>query len=131
MPVNWLAIGLATLASFIVGGIWYSPGVFGRKWMAENHFNQDDVAKRKMARVFGLSFFLSLVMATNLAFFLGKSSLRFDVLASLGVGIGWIAPAFGVVYTFEKKSIALFLINAGYHVVSLLVMGLIIGMLQR
>jgi hypothetical protein len=131
MPVSLLAIAIATVASFVIGGIWYSPALFGRKWMAENRLSQEDLAKRSLPLIFGLSFVLSLVMAINLAFFLGKSGPRFGVMAGLAVGIGWIAPAFGVVYAFEKKSFMLFLMNAGYHVLSFLTMGLIIGFLQR
>lgn len=32
--VNWIAIGLGTLISYLLGGFWYSPSMFGEKWAA-------------------------------------------------------------------------------------------------
>lgn len=30
--VNWLAVGVGTIAAFLVGWAWYSPMLFGKKW---------------------------------------------------------------------------------------------------
>ena len=30
--VNWLAVGVGTVVSFLVGWLWYSPKLFGTKW---------------------------------------------------------------------------------------------------
>nr|TFG53051.1 MAG: DUF1761 domain-containing protein [Hyphomicrobiales bacterium] len=32
MNVNWLAVGVGTIASFMLGWLWYSPKLFGKKW---------------------------------------------------------------------------------------------------
>ena len=32
MNVNWLAVGIGTVLSFMLGWLWYSPKVFGKKW---------------------------------------------------------------------------------------------------
>lgn len=31
--VNWLAVGVGTILSFIVGALWFSPKVFGIRWL--------------------------------------------------------------------------------------------------
>src|SRR5947208_14844414 len=31
---NWIAIVLAGVSAWIIGAIWFSPPVFGRRWMA-------------------------------------------------------------------------------------------------
>ncbi len=31
--VNWLAVGVGTVLAFMLGGLWYSPKLFGAKWM--------------------------------------------------------------------------------------------------
>jgi hypothetical protein len=31
--VNWLAVGVGTVLSFLLGWLWYSPKLFGPKWM--------------------------------------------------------------------------------------------------
>ncbi|HJZ82935.1 MAG TPA: DUF1761 domain-containing protein, partial [Pyrinomonadaceae bacterium] len=98
MQISFVAILLAGLSAFVIGGIWYSPALFGRAWMTENEFTEDCLRKRKMPLVFATSLFLSLLIAANLAAFLGKTGLRFAVLAALAVGLGWIAPASGITY---------------------------------
>jgi hypothetical protein len=30
--VNWLAVIVGAIVAFVVGGLWYSPKLFGRKW---------------------------------------------------------------------------------------------------
>jgi len=47
--------------------------------------------------------------------------------AGLMAGLFWVATAMGITYLFERKSLKLYLINAGYHVVTFTLMGLILG----
>lgn len=30
--INWLAVLVATLSSFLIGAVWYSPLMFARPW---------------------------------------------------------------------------------------------------
>ena len=83
-----------------------------------------------MPKVFIGSFLLSLVMAVNLAYFIGDEGLSFGLFAGLAVGLGWIAAAFGINYLFERRPLSLFIINAGYNIVAAALMGTIIGALQ-
>jgi len=45
-------------------------------------------------------------------------------------GIGWVATSIGILYLFEQHSMRLYLINAGYHAFSYIIMGGIIGLMQ-
>ncbi|MBE0674755.1 MAG: DUF1761 domain-containing protein, partial [Bacteroidales bacterium] len=51
-------------------------------------------------------------------------------MAGLMAGIGWVMTSVGMHYLFEHRSFALFMINSMYSVVSLTLMGLIIGLWQ-
>ena len=31
--VNWLAVGMGTVLSFLLGWLWYSPWLFANKWI--------------------------------------------------------------------------------------------------
>jgi len=31
--INWLAVLAAALSTFVVGGVWYSPILFGKVWL--------------------------------------------------------------------------------------------------
>ena len=48
-------------------------------------------------------------------------------LSGLVIGLAWVATAMGVTYLFERKSFALYLINAGYHVAYYTIAGAVLG----
>jgi Protein of unknown function (DUF1761) len=128
----WMAVLAATLVAFVIGGIWYSPAVFGRRWMALNRFSDADLAKRSMGRVFALSFLLALVMTVNLAAFLGPSpSLVFCIAAGAAAGVGWSAAGLGIIYLFEGRPLTLWLINGGYQAVTLAAIGGVLGLFAQ
>lgn len=100
--------------------------LFGKIWMKENGFTAEPGTG--MVKVFGGSFLLMLIMSYNLAAFLsGPPNLQWGIIAGALAGIGWVATAYGVTYLFERKSMKLFLINAGYHVLNFIIMGAILG----
>ncbi|GAB2582999.1 DUF1761 domain-containing protein [Spirosoma areae] len=127
--LNWLAIFVATLANFLIGGLWYSALLFGNSWMAENNFSEAELKKSNMPRLFGLTFLFSLVMAFNLALFLNdsKTTTSWGALAGFLAGFGWVAMSLFVIGQFERKTTRYMLIHGGYVTVSFVVMGLILG----
>lgn len=126
--VNYWAILVSALSTFLIGGIWYSPAVFGKAWMRENGFTEESLKHSNMLKIFGLSFLLALVAAVNLAMFLGNAmTVGEGAFYGFLAGFGWVATFIGTTYLFERKSFTLFLINAGYSIVSLTIMGVILG----
>ena len=127
-PFNILAVLVAALSTFLIGGLWYSPAVFGKAWMKENGFTEESMKNSNMVKIFGLAFVLGLIAAVNLAMFLGQEGTVADgAFYGFLAGFGWVATFVGTHYLFERKSFRLFLINAGYSVVALTVMGVIIA----
>ncbi|WP_131684826.1 DUF1761 family protein [Pseudarthrobacter sp. YALA5] len=128
LNINWLAVLLAALAGFIVGGLWYSV-LFAKVWQREAGVT-DEQLKHGTVRVFAGSFLLAVVMAVALAAFIGNGGAGFGALAGLAAGLAWVAAALGVNYLFERRSLTLFAINASYNIVTFTAMGAIIGALQ-
>jgi hypothetical protein len=128
LDINWLGVLLAALATFVVGGLWYSV-LFAKVWQREAGVT-DEQLKRGTVRVFVGSFLLALVMAAVLAAFIGDGGAGFGMLAGLAAGVAWVAAALGINYLFERRSLTLFAINASYNVVAFTAMGAIIGALQ-
>ncbi len=128
--VNWMAVVVAALSAFLLGGLWYSPVLFAKKWMAENGFSEEEMKKGNMAKIFGLSFVWSLVMAANLAMFLNApgTDAAWGSTAGFLAGFGWVAMGVFIIGLFERRSLSYMLINAGYMTVSLTIMGLILGL---
>ena len=130
--INWLAMVLAALAGFLVGGLWYGP-LFLKAWQREAGITQEMMAKRNPALVFGGAFLLNLFASFILGHVLatyGRPELGVSIMVSGGVALGFIATALGVNYLFAAKSLKLFVIDAGYWIVIYSAMGAIYGVMR-
>jgi hypothetical protein len=127
--VNFLGALVAALSTFLVGGIWYSPILFAKPWMAASGLSDADLKKGGMGKIFGGSFVLALISAVNLAFFLagGETNVAWGLTAGALTGVGWVVTAMGTTYLFERRPLKLFLIDGGYHAVTFTLMGGILG----
>ncbi len=128
--LNIWAILVASLSTFVIGSIWYSSVLFGKQWMELNGFTDENVKEGglPMTVIFGSSFLTSFLAAFALALFLGTSAdLGFGVFAGFVISVFWIGTARLSSVLFEKQKFRLFLIHAGYDLVSYVVMGAIIG----
>ncbi|MEM7552043.1 MAG: DUF1761 domain-containing protein [Bacteroidota bacterium] len=127
--INWLSVILAAFLSFVIGGVWYGP-LYGKAWMSEFNFSEEDLKKRNLLKTFGLSFLLTFIAAINLEMFIGtEANALFGAMAGFFAGFGWVSTFLGILYLFEMQSLRAFLINAGYCTISLTIMGLILGTL--
>jgi len=136
--INWLAVLVAGISSFVVGGIWYSPGLFGKAWMKDNNLTEESVKQGNKGKIFGWTFIFSLVMAANLGMFLTdppatcpagcgiKTDITWGVIGGFLAGI-WTFCAIAIHSLFEQKPWRLILINGFYSMVALILMGAIIG----
>ena len=124
--MNLWAVFLAAVSSFLLGGLWYSPALFGRIWNEENGANMQS---GHPAKVFGISFVFSLIAAVCFAVWLGRSPpLETALKAGALAGFGFVAASFGINYQFAQRSFKLWLIDGGYHVAQFIVFGLILGL---
>ena len=128
--LNIPAILVAAVIAFVLGGMWYSPMLFGKAWMQENDLSEDDLKQGSQARIFGFAFLWSLVMAFNLGMFLNEpgTTASWGAAAGFLAGFGWVAAGVFIIGLFERRSTRYMLINAGYMVVTLTLMGLVIGL---
>lgn len=125
--MNYLAVAVAALSSFLIGGIWYSPILFARAWMREAGLSEEAL-RRGVGKTFAAAFVLSLIVALNLAFFLGPDpSIAWGATAGALAGVGWVAATLATIFLFERRSLALIVIDGGYAAVSYTAMGAILG----
>jgi hypothetical protein len=125
--VNILAVLVAAVSVFFVGGLWYSPVMFARAWMVDNGLQESDL-KVGGGPVFVGAFVCAVVQAFVLALFLGpRATAGFGAVAGLLVGLGWVAPALVTTFLFERRPRRLVLIDAAYHVASYALMGILLG----
>jgi hypothetical protein len=124
--LNYWAVLAAAVSAFAVGGVWYK--VFSAPWMRANGFEGEPPAGNP-AKIFGLSFVFSLVMAFNLAKFLDSpaTTAAWGATAGFLAGFGWCFMGIAIVSLFERKPWSYVAVNGGYLTVALTIMGLILG----
>lgn len=124
--MNIWAVLLAAVSSFLLGGLWYSPALFGKTWSSENGGEKQ---AGHPAKVFGISFLFSLVAAFAFASWLGAAPpLNVSLKAGVSVGFCFVAASFGINYQFAQRSFKLWLIDGGYHTAQFLIFGLVLGL---
>jgi Protein of unknown function (DUF1761) len=126
--VNWLAVFLAALSAFLLGGLWYSKLLFLNPWM--KHSGSPEQAGHP-GKVFGTAFVFAFISAFFFAAWLGyQPDVMKGLINGVIVGFAFVAASFGINYAFAQRSPVLWLIDGGYHVVQFTLYGLIIGALQ-
>jgi hypothetical protein len=124
--MNFLAVIVAAVSSFLVGGLWYSHALFGNIWNKENG---GQPPTGHSAKVFGVSLAFSLIAATAFAYLLGPApALKTAVTTGLLVGFALVAASFGINYQFAQRSFTLWLVDGGYHTVQFVIFGLVLGL---
>ncbi len=123
MPdLNWIAIAAGALVAFLLGWLWYGP-LFGKAWMAEHGLDSASCksGKEGMGQTIGLNLLLMLAAAIAMEHVLGRYGavdLSLALMVGGGIGLGFVATAIGTSCLYTKKSMRLFLIDAGYWVVA-------------
>ena len=126
--VNFIAVLVAAVSTFLLGGLWYSKVLFGPTWQREAGDTRKP-GEGHPARIFGLSFLFALLAAFAYALLLPPAvSAGMAVTQGLLVGAGVVAASFGINYQFANRSTRLWLIDGGYHTLQFAIYGLILGL---
>ena len=129
--INWLAVLAATVSSFMLGGLWYSPMLFAKPWQRAAGLSDETLKAGNPAMIFGGSFVLALLASVMFAMFLGpKPALGFAAGAGFSAGLFWVATSFGINGLFERKPLVLVLINGGYHTLQFTLIGVMLGLIH-
>jgi hypothetical protein len=112
--VNWLAVGAGAVISFVLGFLWYSPLMFGKRWA-------EGVGVEAGARPSAAALITQLLGLFLMSWFIGVAA----VIDNLAVAILAVA-AFSVLFfsagLFTRKDPFVRNIEVGHWIVSLVVM---------
>lgn len=67
MPTNFYMFFIAGIIPMIIGAIYYSEALFGKKWMAINGLSKEELESGNMALIMGLAYLLSVVLSFGLS----------------------------------------------------------------
>jgi hypothetical protein len=133
---NWLAIIVAAIAFFALGSLWFSV-LFGKQWMALNGIPEPTPERREEMKKLMMPMMLkTLVMSLVLAFlisFLGFTAAIHGLMAGIkfGLALGVIAiiPLI-MADMYLMKPLRLWFIDAGYHLIGIVLMSIILAVWQ-
>jgi hypothetical protein len=154
MELNFLAIVVAAIVPLIVGAIWYNPKVFGTVWMKASGMTEEKMKGANMGIIFGVTLVLSVLLAfsvngmvihqvaaSQLAFTNPDAESYKAFMEEFGnmhrnyghgalhgaIGALFFAlPVLGINALFERKGWKYILVNVGFWVVTLAIMGAIL-----
>jgi Protein of unknown function (DUF1761) len=133
--LNWLHVLVAAVAYFALGAIWYSPVLFSKPWIKAHKIdvsNKEEVQKG-MALIMIGSFILMLLSTIGLGIvyqLIPAVGLTGAVKTGLFVGLTFSTPAVAIGYLYNKKPLAAYLIDCGYHVVGLILASIVLVLWQ-
>jgi uncharacterized membrane protein required for colicin V production len=128
--MNYLAILLAAIASFLFGGAWY--GALSQQWMAAVGKSKAEIDKSGMAVPMVLTFIALLVMAWVLAGVIGhlgrgQVTVRNGIISGAFVWLGFVATTLMVNHAYQGAKRTLTLIDGAHWLGVLVIQGLVIG----
>ena len=131
IEVDVIMVFLTAVLNMGLGMIWYSPDVFGKKWMKLTGLSKSKMPK-DMGYIYALTFFASLVASFTLELFIANipgSNAWTGLLIGFWAGIGFLAATNLSDYLFsgDSRKNELYLINTGFHIISLTVSGFLLG----
>lgn len=126
--VNWLSLLLASLTYFILGAIWYG-GIFSKNWVKLSGINVDDPNMKKgVAATMISSFLLMALSCIGLTIFrqlIPMNNYQDAFHLSVLLGICFSTPAISIGYLYNKKPLGLYFIDCGYHLLGLILAGIV------
>jgi hypothetical protein len=129
--INWLAVIVAAVAAFMVGGVWYGV-VFSKAWVQLQGFREDELKElaAKQPRNFGIFFVGSTVLGCVVSLLLAAMSINTAVEAAAFGGLLWLGllATMGAAQTAAtNKPLKLYLITAGHQLAEVVVISAILG----
>lgn len=126
IQIDPLTVVIAAVLNMIIGFFWYSKWLFGPTWMKLHKVKTE--GHNKMTLLYGL--IVSLVIAYFLAFFegyLGVTTVTDGMFVGFCFWLGFVVTTQISSVIWGESPFRLFVLNAGYKLLSFLVMSGVIG----
>ena len=128
--INWLAVLVAAILRLAVGTIWFSPIAFVKPWQALTGVTPESM-RSGLGKAITLDLVMSLLMAITLAEIIGIAHIADwynGALVGAWAWVGFVLATQLPLMTYENRSLRLIAINTGAILVSLLLMGALLGL---
>jgi len=131
LSLNLLSILIAGIVSAVIGFVWYHPRVFGSAWMRLSGITPEmsERGKKRMhvnATVALLASILGAFVLYSLEMKLGVYDINGAMQLGFWMWAGFVVPALSGIVLWEQKPVLLYVINAGYWLVSFVAMSIVL-----
>jgi hypothetical protein len=128
--LNWLAIIVAAIAYFALGGIWYATPVFGKAWQRAG--GTEPPEGRPSAKYYVgplVTCFIATIATSWLAFSTASNTVGEGIVLGIVVAVGYALTLTVLSGLFEPKPEpgTWMAISGGYHLVGLIIVGIIVS----
>jgi len=129
----YLELIIAAAAAFMLGFGWYTA-LFGKAWQAETGMSDEDAGK-DMLRTHGIAFLMMVILAYALNYIIGfhpveEQTFVHGLFHGAMAAAQYAVPAITIHYAYQRKSLKLFAIDAGYLIIFMALMGGILSALK-
>src|SRR5262245_13708559 len=130
-PIPVLPVLVSAVAVFVLGALWYSPVLFGRAWVRAHGYTDEKLAgmRATAGKAYAVSFVCYVVMAAAMSFLIGRmdiTMIKGGVKLGAVLGFGFAATIGLTANMFSERRLSAWLIDAGYQVAYLILMGVIL-----
>jgi hypothetical protein len=131
-PLNLWAVLVAGVATFFLGGLWYSA-LFGKTWLSLYGYTPEQLAAMKKAKppavFFAIMVLAYLLMATLMGFLIHWTGARTWIDGALiGLVVWGIALAIALTdYITSPKKPGIYYIDCSYQILYLVMTGIILA----
>jgi hypothetical protein len=129
VDINLMRVVVAAVANMIIGAVWYSPSVFGKKWMKLVGKKQQDLQKGASTAYLG-SAISALIVAFVLAYFInfsGAENVTDGALLGVLAWLGFVVTSSLYKLLFQGSSKDLYVLDNGYQLLAYAAMGAILA----
>ena len=132
--INFVAVLVVAFIQFILGAVWYSPILFGSKWMQLTGITMEMAAKMSPWKSYGLTFLAYLVLCWVLIHALAYAKAR-TVVEGAMVGFwnwfGFVATIMGITNRYQMQPWALWAVDSSYQLVNFVLGGIMLTVWHR
>jgi hypothetical protein len=137
IPINWWAIIVTTVVSFVLGFLWFGP-VFGKVWMKTIGVSMPPEITPEMKKGMMIGYFWVLVTSLitnfvllhNITFgsqYLHMTGIGAGLQAAIWNWLGFCLPLLIASVMFESRPKKYILVTGGYYLVAMLINGMILA----
>lgn len=131
--LNWLAVLVAAVVYFALGGLWFTPAVFGNTWAKSMGWDSAGEQKPGPELYIGpaITCLVATIAVAMLAAATQTNTFAEGIVLGLVTGVGLVGAALFVTGYFDPKKpqpMVWFAISGGYHLVGLLLASVILAL---